>query len=191
MKITVSGLDAERGLRRFAGDEEAYIYVLRTFTANTYKLLAFFDSFSKDDIEEYEIKVHSLKGSSASISADELAEIASELEKAASARDWDYISKHHPQFVSAIRDLLAGLEEMLAVIDSESKKENKDKPDPAALKKLQTACDNYDMDGVDAVMEEMLKYNYESDDGLVDWLQENIELMNFSEIVERLSGLAE
>jgi len=189
MEIVVSGLDAEKGIKRFAGDEEAYLFVLRTFMVNTHKLLAFFNSFSKDDIEEYEIKVHSLRGSAASISADELACMATDLEEAAIKKDWDHISANNAKFTDTIRNLLAGLEEMFEKIDSGTQKNKKDKPDPDALNKLKTACENYDMNRVDEVMDELTAYNYESDDGLVEWLQENIEMMNFSEIVEKLSGL--
>ena len=187
--MSVPGLDMVKGVVRFIGDEKAYIHVLRTFTVNTRKLLTFFDSMSSDDIAEYEIKIHSLRGSSASISADSAASMATELEKAAIAKDWEYISTHNKRFTDDIRELLSGIDDLLTTIDSLNQKEKKDKPDAAALQRLQIACDNYDMGAVDTVMEELTAYSYESDNGLVEWLNENIELMNFSEVVERLSGL--
>ena len=45
------------------------------------------------------------------------------------------------------------------------------------------------MGEVDAVMEEITKYQYKSDDGLVEWLRENVDLVNFDEIVQKLSDL--
>ena len=185
----VPGLDMIKGVKRFIDDEDAYIHVLRTFSVNTRNLLAFFDSVTKDDIVEYETKVHSMRGSSASICADSLASKATALENAAIERDWDYILEHNKPFTDEIRALVTGLENLMIALDSQSQKPKKDKPDPEVLKKLKTACDNYDMDDVDDAMDEITSYMYESDDGLVAWLQENIELMNFSEVVERLTGV--
>jgi len=74
-------------------------------------------------------------------------------------------------------------------LDFVNPKPTKDKPDAAVLLRLVAACEAYDMDEVDAAMEEITSCQYESDDGLADWLQENVDLMNYDEIVERLSGL--
>jgi len=186
---TVPGLNFKKALRRFAGDESAYVHILRTFTMNTRKLLVFIDSFGKEDIEEYEIKVHSMRGSCGSICADELADMATELEKAARDSDWDYISTNNKIFADGVRTLISNIDDFLISIDSQTQKMSREKPDNAALKKLQIACTNYDMDGVDAIMEELDAYSYESDDGLIEWLHENIELMNFPEVVERLSEI--
>jgi len=185
----VPGLDIEKGIERFIGDEEVYLQVLRSFAVNTQKIIPSIDSPEKDDLADYEIKIHSLRGSTASICADDLANKAKALEMAAIENDWTYISGNNTSFVTALRELINGLENLFLTVDASCQKQKKDKPDPEALKQLMIACDNYDMDGVDAIMDEMTAFKYESDDGLVDWLHENIELMNFSEIVERLSGL--
>jgi len=184
----VPGLNIDKGIKRFIGDEEVYLHVLRTFSVNTRSILVSLDIAIKEKSTDYEIKIHSLRGSSASICADPLAEMAKELELAAKAEDWEYISEHNKHLNKAAVELISGLDKLFIEADQQCQKQKKDKPDPNALKRLQTACDNYDMDGVDAVMEEITIYSYVSDDGLVDWLSENIELMNFSEIVERLSA---
>jgi len=186
---TIPGLDLAKGFKRFGGDESAYVHIMRTFTLNTRKLLDFIESVGKDDIEEYEIKVHSMRGSCGSICASELADMATELEKAAKDRDWDYISTHNKPFADGVRNLINDLEDFLVSLDSRIQKQTKEKPDTEALERLQIACTNYDMDGVDAVMEELSAYSYESDDGLIDWLHENIEMMNFPEVVEKLSDI--
>jgi hypothetical protein len=59
-----------------------------------------------------------------------------------------------------------------------------------ALSRLLAACDAYDMDGVDAAMKEIEASRYGADEGLVAWLRENVDRMNFAEIKERLSGPA-
>jgi len=38
-------------------------------------------------------------------------------------------------------------------------------------------------------MTEIEKFQYESDDGLVEWLRENIDIVNFEEAAEKITGL--
>jgi hypothetical protein len=44
------------------------------------------------------------------------------------------------------------------------------------------------MDGVDECMTEIERYQYDSDDGLADWLREKVNAMAFGQIVERLTN---
>ena len=45
------------------------------------------------------------------------------------------------------------------------------------------------MDGVDEAMEEIEGFDYEADDGLSEWLRDNVDRMNFMQIKEKLSNL--
>ena len=76
---------------------------------------------------------------------------------------------------------------MLEELDADNQKPKKDKPDTVTLSRLRKACDNYDMGGVDAALEELELFTYESDNDLVVWLRVNAEQMNFGEIINRLS----
>jgi len=44
------------------------------------------------------------------------------------------------------------------------------------------------MNEVFEIMDEIYLYQYDADGGLTEWLKENVQLVNFSEIVEKLSG---
>jgi len=70
--------------------------------------------------------------------------------------------------------------------DVENQKPKKEKPDEVLLVKLQNACCDFDIDEVDIVFAEIDKYKYSSDDGLVDWLRDNVETTNFTEIENKL-----
>jgi len=59
--------------------------------------------------------------------------------------------------------------------------------EPKMLYNLSKTCGAYDMDMVDSAIEEIVKYTYENDDGLAAWLSENVKLMNFKEIIKKLS----
>jgi hypothetical protein len=184
----VDGLNIIGGIERFNGDEEVYINILHSYAVNTSSLLDSIEANPEGKLKSYEITVHSIKGSSFGICADNVGRLAADLERAAKAFETSYIVKHNQVFLVAARKLISDIEEMLASLDLDSQKELKGKPDSFVLKKLVIACEAYDMDGVDAAMEEITGYQYDADDGLVDWLKENVDLMNFDEIVERLKN---
>jgi CheY-like chemotaxis protein/anti-sigma regulatory factor (Ser/Thr protein kinase) len=185
--VIIAGLDIKRALKQFRDDEEAYIDVLRSYAANTRDNLDLMTKVSEEKIKDYEVTVHGVKGSCYGICADELGKVAEALEKAAKSGDWEFISKHNSPFIDTARKFISELERMISEIDSQVKKPIKDKPDNQMLTKLRDACDTYDMDEVDEAMKEISRYQYTSDEGLAQWLEKNVELMNFTEIVEKLS----
>jgi len=141
-------------------------------------------------MKSYEITVHSIKGSSFGICADAVGRLAADLERAAKELDFAYIKKHNGPFISIARKLVFDIDELLTSIEADSQKQEMDKPDAEVLERLSAACAAYDMDGVVAAMDELLVYRYESGGDLVDWLRENVDLMNFDEIVERIDNPA-
>jgi len=185
----VTGLDIESGIKRFGGDEEIYISILRSYAANTKGLLDTMEVVTSDKLNNYEINVHSVKGSSFGICADVVGKLAKELEYAAKTGDLSYIGSRNHIFLETARKLISDIDDMLLSLESDNPKPIKDKPDGLIVSRLISACESYDMDEVDAAMAEIAEYRYEADAGLVDWLQENIDLMNFDEIIEKLSGL--
>jgi len=65
----------------------------------------------------------------------------------------------------------------------------KDKPDPETLDLLREACEEYDVTIVDETIEQLNSFEYEAGGELVGWLAENAELMNYTDIIRKLSLL--
>ena len=183
----VHGLEIEKGLSRFGGDKEAYINVLRSYAKNTPPLLETLNTMDKNNLDEYITVVHGIKGSSRGIFAEKIGDIAEALENAASAGDYGYIEKDTATLVKAIRFLISDITKMLKEFDEDNLKATKDKPDIETLERLCRACVNYDMNSVDDALDELETFDYENDGDLVVWLRENVEQMNFEEIIEKLS----
>jgi len=76
-------LDVEKGIQRFGGDRESYMQILRSFTASARSLLTSVRGVTEDNLANYAINVHGIKGSSRSIFADNTGNMAEDLEKAA------------------------------------------------------------------------------------------------------------
>jgi HPt (histidine-containing phosphotransfer) domain-containing protein len=182
----ISGLDIDQGLRRFGGDIESYLKVLRSFTVNTVPLLEIIKS--ADDLENYAVTIHGIKGSGRGICAEPLADMAEALEQAAKAGDAEFIRANNSVFLESAVKLIGSLETMLGKMDNENPKPKKARPDGEVLQKLLAACEKYQMDAVDAAMAELENYAYESGGELIGWLRENVDKMNFTEIKERLSA---
>ena len=187
MKLT--GLDVGKGIKRFDGNAETYYRVLRTYSSHTRSMLGSLENVSEENLSDFAIVVHGIKGASRGIFADMIGNAAESLENAARAGNFDYVVKHYQTFLEATRKLLDDLDAMFAEMDAKNKKPQKDKLDVEILAELMIACEHYDMDGVDSVMENIAEYEYTSDAELAAWLQDNVEKMNFAEIKDRLQAL--
>jgi hypothetical protein len=185
----VAGLDVAKGLQRYDGDEKTYLKVLRSYVASVRSMLNAIDTVSEDKLADYKIKVHGIKGASFDIFADQIGEKAKALEEAAEASDFGYIKEHNPAFLAAARKSIGDFEEFLSSVKAQKQKPNRDKPDNTLLLKLLDSCETYDMNGMEAAMAEIEKYQYESDGGLAEWLREKVDMMNVTQIVERLESL--
>ena len=184
-------LDVQKSLERFGRDKEAFMLIMRSFVASTSSILPIVMEVTKDSMAEYAITVHGIKGSSRSICADRVGDMAEELEKAAKTGDFNFIYDQNPDFIKTVNELIIYIDDLVDNMSSTNLKQIKEKPDKETLSALLAACKNYDMDGVDAAMEQMEKFEYESDGELATWLRTNVDRMNFKQIEEKLSALVE
>jgi len=187
--IKVGGLDIEKGLNRFNGEEDTFLNVLHSYLITTAPLLNVIDMVTEENLGEYAMIVHGIKGSSRGISAEELGAAAETLEKAAKAGDYEYVLEENPAFIKSARALLKGIEETLAQLSPSEPKPKKDRPDEETLKKLLNACKTYDMDEIDALIAELDAYEYEKDEDLVAMLVDSANKYDYSEMKEKLSTL--
>ena len=129
--------------------------------------------------------VHGIKGSSYGIFAELAGQEAEKLENAAISNDIEFIMANNIKFSDNILQLINDIEEMLQKEGIEHKTTT-DKPDIKLLEKLLEACTNYDIDEIDAVISEINKFEYTSDDGLGFWLHDNINQGKYIAVKEKL-----
>jgi len=98
-------IDVEDGLRNCGGNRNVYVRVLQTFAASN--LLAGLEEyFEQEDIQNYMVLSHSIKGACRNIGANQVADMAYELEKAGKRSDMPYIWDNHRDFADAYGKLL-------------------------------------------------------------------------------------
>ena len=189
----IAGLDISSGLKKFDGDTETYLKVLRSYASSIRSMFDLLENVSEKTLAngtlaEYQRAVHSIKGTSLDIFAVPVGEKARELEETARVKDLGFIEKENPAFIENVRKLISDIEDMLSAADSQNIKPKKDRIDRELLQKLHDFCETYDMDGVDAVMAEIERFQYETDGGLSAWLRENVDGVEFESIAEKLAG---
>ena len=185
----VNGLDLDKGIERFDGDEESYLQVLHSYAANTQPLLEELKEVTKENLTYYAIIVHGIKSSSQGICADRVGSMAEALEKAAKEGNYNFVSANNGDFIKTAEKLIETINDMLQQMILDNPKPKKDKPDNIVLSKILAASKTYNMDEVDAAMTDIENWEYESGSELVAWLRKNVDQMNFKQIREKLSTI--
>lgn len=81
--------------------------------------------------------------------------------------------------------MLDGIGRALGALDAVADKAVAAAPDPKLLLELRDACAAFEMDRVDAAMERLEAFRYESGGELIAWLREKVDEMAFEEIIAK------
>ncbi|MCL2126630.1 MAG: ATP-binding protein [Treponema sp.] len=189
--IEIPGIDTETGTVLYGGDQEIYLSVLRSFTANALTVIEKIRDVSKDTLADYNIKIHGFKGISANIGAKEISEKARELESMAKSGDLNGVLAKNGAFLKEAEGLLSRVQAWFEEHDSKNPRPVLERPDRELLARLQKSCEAYDMNGVDDVMEELDKADYNEGGSLLAWLRDKIKDLDFSAAAQRLSEYAQ
>ena len=186
---TIAGIDMARGIMLFENSEANFQKILHSFAVNTRPLLEIIKDVDENSLDEYAVAVHGIKGSARGICASILGNRAEGLENAAKVGDLELVKAINPYFLENVLQLIADIENYLDKVKVVSNKPKKEKLEKEELARLLVACENYNISEIDAVMADIESYEYEFDDGLAIWLRENVDQMNYTEIIEKLSFL--
>ena len=108
----IEGVNKERALTQF-GSEETYCIVLQSFVTNTPGLLDKIRTYTEDQLHDYAVFVHGVKGTCYGICADVVGKQAETLEHAALRGDFQYVSEHSEKLIKAVENLIEHIESLL------------------------------------------------------------------------------
>jgi PAS domain S-box-containing protein len=190
-KTRISGLDIAAGMKRFNNVASIYMSVIKSFIQNTPKFLSSLRGVTESTLSEYAVTVHGVKGSCYGICADEAGRMAETLELSAKSGDFARVIAGNETFIGKAEELLSQLSALAKSADdvckaAESGKNALPSPDRALLAKMLEASQNYDIDAMQAVMDELEQYKYESGGELITWLKERLVNFGYEEISEKL-----
>ncbi|MDR1798138.1 MAG: transporter substrate-binding domain-containing protein [Clostridiales Family XIII bacterium] len=183
---SAQGVNLAEGLARFGGDEEAYLSVIRSYIKNTPELAEKAKGVTRENLCDYAIVVHGLKGASRNVGAAALGDKAEELETAAKADDYTFVAHSNEGFLERVANVVGALKQLVDEADASSAKEKKPAPDADALEELLEAARVFDIDGADEAMAKLECYSYETGGDLIIWLREELDRAGFAKVAARL-----
>lgn len=159
-----AGLDCESGIK-FCGSEEGYISALNIFYSTiTSKSDEIEQLYRSEDWSGYTIKVHALKSSARIVGAEELSDLAKELEFAAKEEKTDIVREKTDSLLKMYRKY----DDMLSPVYEENKaKDNsrdKEMISPEIMndlyEKLKKYASDIDYDQMEMIMDDLEKYDF-------------------------------
>jgi CheY-like chemotaxis protein len=183
----IAGVDTKKGLSFYNREIDIYLPLLRSYAANTPKVLDKLRTVSAETLPDYVITVHGLKGTSAGIGAEAIREAAANLETMSRAGDLNGVLSLNDKLITDTENIVANVKAWLERYDTIHKKPRLKAPDREVLARLRQSCESYDMGGIDQAMSELESADYEEDADLTAWLRERIDVSDFTEAVARLA----
>jgi len=185
--INIPGIDAEKALALYGGDTDLYLTILRSYSSNTPGVLDKLRAAAADNLGEYAVYAHGLKGASANIGAEGVRLKAERLEHAAKAGDLREVLAGNEPLMEQTEALLDALKTRLQEMDSAGGRERRAAPDMALLEKLRESCMQFDMDGIDETIDKLEHVEYDKDGELAAELRQLIDDANFAGAADRIS----
>ena len=185
----IPGLNVDMGIGYFDGDLESYWFILESYAKNTAPLLeklSLESINSPAELANYGVIVHGIKSSSQTIGATDVSSQAASLEMATKESNITFIKSHHAGFIDKTQTLIEDISFMINALHKYDAKPIKTEPDQALLAELLSACKTFDIEAVERIIKELESYTYESQNDLVLWLRERIDIMEFRQIETRL-----
>jgi PAS domain S-box-containing protein len=186
--IEIPGVDTKKGLTLYAGETDIYIPLLHSYVANTPITLNKLRAVTRETLPDYVISVHGLKGTSAGIGAETIRAAAYELEMISRSGDLQGVLARNDKLIAGTETIVANVKAWIEQYDAKNAKPRLKAPDRGLLARLRQCCQNYDMSGIDEVMSELNKTDYEEDADLMTWIKEKIDISEIGEVAERLAG---
>ncbi|MDR1621518.1 MAG: response regulator [Synergistaceae bacterium] len=188
----VKGIDLSAGKDRFY-DEESYLQVLHAYCQHTPALLEKLKDVSEENLKDYAVTVHGIKGSSYGICAAAVGKEAETLELAAKAKDLAVIREKNDAFIETVKELLSDLKRLLSDLGMGAEKNKVEKavkpsPDKALLETLFSASKKFKLSEMEKALAELERYEYQDDAELIPWLREQVNNLEYEAIQKRLES---
>jgi two-component system, sensor histidine kinase and response regulator len=189
--IVIDGIDLKKGQEMFP--ENKYLDVLRAWCMHTPALLEKLrvltdGQLGDEDIGEYTIAVHGLKGSSYGICAQNIGKKAEILEAASRRKDIEFVRANNKILLEEAVDMHQKLEKLLAsAAEHSTAKPSAKSPDPELLKQFLDACKQFKSSLMEEILEKIDSFKYESGGDLVQWLREQMDNLEYDAMEQRLT----
>ncbi|MDR2346951.1 MAG: response regulator [Planctomycetaceae bacterium] len=105
----VHGLDIKTGLNRIGGNVSIYIEILKIYVESTPEILDVIRMPAAENLKDYATAIHGIKGSSLNIGADNIGQLAAELEAEAKAGNLENVLHKNKNFILLTEKLITDI----------------------------------------------------------------------------------
>ena len=113
LNFTIDGLNTSKGLAAFSGNVDNYMRVLDVFQRDVLEKVKDVDKYLRTgDMKSFVVTVHSLRGSCLGIGAEELSQMAYNLEDAGKRGDLPFLEKNTGRFLLELESLSIKLRDL-------------------------------------------------------------------------------
>lgn len=177
--VVVADLDTKTAIKRLGSEKLFWTVLGNYYKAISKKSQAIQDAVEQSDWARYTTEVHALKSTSKQIGADELSELAAELECAGNARDIDTIRQKTGELLEQYLRYVSILKPYFSDETKTEKKKEKISKEflEECLDKMSEAIKNLDMLQVEEILTKMGEFQLEeSYSSLFERLNEAVEV---------------
>lgn len=113
------GIYINEGLQRFGNKLASYLRIMNLFCQGLPELIEKVKEPTEDNLADYAVSIHGLRGSCLGISANLCAEKAMELELAAKAGNFDEVCEKNVEFLKLLEKTASEIREFIAIKEKE------------------------------------------------------------------------
>jgi signal transduction histidine kinase/CheY-like chemotaxis protein len=180
--LEIEGVDVAAG-RKIYENDFAYLDVLRSYASHIPGMIERLRAPSRENLGDYTIAVHGIKGASRGISAGYVASKAEALEAAARGGNFGFVAENNDDLIASAAALAANIEKALG--DPRYDGSGKDvapEPDGETLGKMLEAVLRYDTSAMETTLAELERHGYERGEELIKGMREQLENLEYDEI---------
>ena len=164
----IPGLDMQLSLDNYGGSVRIYHNILKTYYFDIKQRQPELEElFRQRDIRRFTIYTHAIKSASRGAGANELGEMAFQLEKAGNEGDWDAIQRLYPSFRDAlgatVRNVGKYVEKYLIQAPKSEEQAALAAFPEEALARIREACDDMDYLAAEEMLRELDRHKYTED----------------------------
>ncbi|MGN0290864.1 MAG: Hpt domain-containing protein, partial [Lachnospiraceae bacterium] len=182
IKNLMPEIDCVVGIKNIGGSLEKYNELLQTYYGEMSQIIELLSDYANEDMEQFRIKVHGIKGGSRNIGAVGLADSALQLEEWAKEGKQAEILQELDGFLKQMDEVMTRIDTYLKDAVEQVERDGDFLPelDLNSVYVILKALSEFDMDEVEEAMKELYKNRYTDDtEAVLEELKRYIEDLDY------------
>ena len=182
IKSLMPEIDCTIGIRNIGGNIEKYHEILQVYYREMSQMLEVLQDYANEDLEQFRISVHGIKGSSRNIGAEDLADEALQLEELAKEGKQEEILEKLEEFLNTLDEVMTRVDTYLKDASEQVERDGDFLPELelSSVYQILKALAEFDMDEAEECLKELYKNRYAEDvEEVLEELKRYIEDLDY------------